>query len=125
MAPATRRAGQALVELALFLPLLLLFLGTLIELGGLYEQSTLAAGAAREGARVAATGGLDAEVTQAVGAYAASMASAHVTVAPAVRASGQDVTVTVDVPVPLTVPGISAILGPLLTVRGQAVMRVE
>jgi Flp pilus assembly protein TadG len=120
-----KRAGQALVELALLLPVLLLLLGTVIEFGGLYHQSTLVAGAAREGARVAATGGPDSEVSTAVSAYDTRLATAQVTVAPAVRTSGQDVTVTVDVPVQLTMPGISAVLGPTFTVRGKAVMRVE
>ncbi|MNS34425.1 TadE-like protein [compost metagenome] len=125
MKPPAKRAGQALVELALLLPVLLLLLGTVIEFGGLYQQSALVAGAAREGARVAATGGPDAEVSSAVSAYDARLAAAQVTVAPAVRTSGQDVTVTVAVPVALTMPGVSALLGPTVTVRGRAVMRVE
>jgi Flp pilus assembly protein TadG len=123
----TRRPGQALVELALFVPVLLLFLGSVIEFGRLSQQSTLAAGAAREGARVAATGGKDTEVAAAVGQYASALdaAALRVAVTPATRVSGQEVTVTVDVPVTLLTPIVSSLIGPVFTVHGKAVMRVE
>lgn len=122
-----RRRGQALVELALFVPVLLLFLGTVIEFGRLHQQSTLAAGAAREGARVAATGGKDAEVAAAVGQFASALdpAAVRVAVTPTTRVSGQEVTVTVDVPVTLVTPVVSSLIGPVFTVHGKAVMRVE
>lgn len=121
------RRGQALVELALLLPVLLLFLGTVIEVGRMHQQSSLAAGAAREGARVAATGGKDSEVVTAVGQYASALdpGALRVAVTPATRVSGQEVTVTVDVPVTLVMPVVSSLLGTVVTVHGQAVMRVE
>jgi Flp pilus assembly protein TadG len=121
------RPGQALAELALFVPVLLLFLGTVIEFGRLHQQATLAAGAAREGARVAATGGKDAEVSSAVGRFASALdpAALRIAVAPTTRVSGQEVTVTVDAPVTLLTPVVSSLIGPVFTVRGKAVMRVE
>lgn len=121
------RAGQALAELALFVPVLLLFLGTVIEFGRLHQQATLAAGAAREGARVAATGGKDAEVAAAVGRFASALdpGALRIGVSPTTRVSGQEVTVTVDVPVTLLTPVVSSLVGPIVTVHGQAVMRVE
>lgn len=122
-----RRAGQALVELALFVPVLLLFLGTVVEFGRLHQQTTLAAGAAREGARVAATGGKDTDVAQAISQYASSLehGALRVGVSPSTRVSGQEVTVTVDVPVTLMTPVVSSLVGPVFTVHGKAVMRVE
>jgi Flp pilus assembly protein TadG len=122
-----RRRGQALVELALFVPVLLLFLSAVIEFGRLHQQSTLAAGAAREGARVAATGGKDTEVAAAVGRFASALdpAAVRVAVTPSTRVSGQEVTVTVDVPVTLMTPVVSSLVGPVFTVHGKAVMRVE
>lgn len=121
------RRGQALVEMALLLPVLLLFLGTVIEFGRIYQQASLAAGAAREGARVAATGGKDAEVATAAGQYASALApgTLGVAVTPSTRVSGQEVTVTVDVPVTLIMPVVSSLLGTVVTVHGKAVMRVE
>lgn len=124
---SNRRPGQAIAELALVMPVLILLLAATFDGARLFSQSTVMSGAAREGLRVAATGGTDAQVTAAAQAYASPIpaSSVTVTVSPATRVVGQPVTVTVSTPVDVLTPVMSAITGPTVTVKGQGVMRVE
>lgn len=54
--PRTRRAGQSLVEFALVVPLLLVFLLGIMEYGWFMKNQLTVSNAAREGARYAALG---------------------------------------------------------------------
>jgi Flp pilus assembly protein TadG len=73
---ATRERGAAAVELALVLPLLLLLVFGIIELGRSYNVRVQLTGAAREGARVLALGGTPGEAQAAVVAAAPGLAPA-------------------------------------------------
>lgn len=59
-------AGQAVVEFALVLPLLLILLLGILEFGHLYSQVSILQGAAREGVREAVLGGTPAQVRDRV-----------------------------------------------------------
>lgn len=120
--------GQALVELALVLPVLLLILAGTIEFGRVLNQYLVVTAAAREGARAAVVGGSDAVVTETVENAAAAIDQSNMTVSitPSDRLRGSMVTVTVTNPVRIMTPLISSLFpqNPL-PVRGQVMMRME
>jgi Flp pilus assembly protein TadG len=120
--------GQALVEMALVLPVLLLILAGTIEFGRVLNQYLVVTAAAREGARAAVVGDSDAVVIETVKQSAAAIdkGSMTVSVTPADRSRGSAVTVTVTNPVQIMTPLISAFFpqNPL-PVQGQVIMRME
>lgn len=123
-----RRRGQAIVEFALVLPIFILILVGILEFGLVFHQYLVVTSASREGARVAALGGTDAEVVTMVNNATASINRGLLTVnvSPAQRVRGQSVTVQVTNRVPINAPLISAILTPNpYPVTGITVMRVE
>ncbi|MBM3268599.1 MAG: pilus assembly protein [Candidatus Sericytochromatia bacterium] len=126
--PGTRakRAGQALVETALVLPVLLGLIFGIFLFGRVYASYLVVASATRQGARLAAIGRGEAEVRAAVSETlaAAGLASgASVSIAGTDGAAGDPVTVDVvaflDSPVP--VPG----LPDPVPLAGRSVMRRE
>lgn len=121
-------SGQAALEFVIIAPMLLLLLAGIVEFGIILNQTLVVTAAAREGVRAAAVGGNDAAVTAASKAVAKSIdgGSLAVVVSPAVRTSGQSVSVIVTNPVPISIPMISKILGTSnYTVKGEANMRME
>lgn len=58
--------GQSLVETAIVLPILILIVMGIIELGLLLNNYIIIANASREGARKAALGGTDSEIVQVI-----------------------------------------------------------
>ncbi|NMA66756.1 MAG: pilus assembly protein [Clostridiaceae bacterium] len=62
----SRNRGQSLVETAIVLPILLLLIMGIIDFGLLFNNYILISNAAREGARKAALGGDDSEITQTI-----------------------------------------------------------
>ncbi|WP_027937296.1 TadE/TadG family type IV pilus assembly protein [Anaeroarcus burkinensis] len=123
----SKQQGQALVETALTVLLILfVFLGT-VELGLILHQHQLATHAAREGARVAAVSNDDAQVRAVVVNAAAGMDPAELTIliTPAApRTQGSSVTVSVTAPTHV-ISGIIQRLLPPAQVQGTATMRVE
>ena len=130
-----RRGGSLTLELLFVLPILMaVLLGTIeFSLFGLARQQLVAA--SREGARVAALGGSQQDVRNAVQLYLgngqlAPAAIQAVLTDPAGNPipSGQPVTVTVSVPATQAVPDLLAFLGISLTnenIIAQTVMRKE
>lgn len=113
----------SMVEFALVLPFLVLCLCGIIDLGNLFYQFNLANEAAREGARLAATGGTLQNVTAAVQNYGTQL---QVSMNPTTPTSGNNVTVTVTNPVSIMTPIISAFFpNNPYTVTGKTTMRVE
>ncbi|MFT5527356.1 MAG: Flp pilus assembly protein TadG [Pirellulaceae bacterium] len=98
-----QRRGVAAVEMAIAMPLLIMLIFGMIEIGRALMVQQVLTNASREGARVAVTGGATAEtVTAAVEAYANSIINAEVSVAitpayPSLAASGTPITVEVSV----------------------------
>ncbi|AHF06871.1 TadE/TadG family type IV pilus assembly protein [Desulfitobacterium metallireducens] len=121
--------GQALVEMALVLPLLLLLLFGIIEMGRVGYAYITVSNAARSAARVATTGGMDLDIQNAAIIAAPSLNEAELTtvITPtqANRQSGQSVQVQVSYPVHLIVPLISDILPNPFVVNSTLSMRVE
>ncbi|HHY30590.1 MAG TPA: pilus assembly protein, partial [Syntrophaceticus sp.] len=58
--------GQALLEFALVLPILLLFVFGIIEFGIIFFDNLVITQAVREGARVGVVGGSDVEILETV-----------------------------------------------------------
>jgi Flp pilus assembly protein TadG len=145
MRPDTRKneRGQALLETAIALPILLVLMVGIFEVGRAYETWQVLTNAAREGARVAVTpSGSQATTTSLVRQYMANgQLPMHATAAvvvnkgASINVNGAAVSasaVTVDYPfefimlqpiVRLVAPGATA--GGPLTMRATAIMRNE
>lgn len=123
-----RNRGQAIVELALILPIFLLLVLGSMEFGLVFHQYQIVTSASREGARAATLGGTDAEVRAAVNAAASTINSGALTttISPATRVRGNAVTVTVINPVTIQTPLIAQLITPNpYPVTGKTVMRME
>lgn len=121
--------GQAMVELALVLPILLtLFMGV-IEFGRAYHTYLIITSASREGARVAILGGSDASISDRVVAVTASLDQSRlqttVSPFPAERKSGVLATVEVRYRIPLVFPLFDVVLPNPLPLSARTVMRIE
>jgi Flp pilus assembly protein TadG len=98
-----KNRGVAAVEMAFAMPLLILLIFGMIEVGRALMVQQVLTNASREGARLAVTGGATADsVTEAVEDYANSLISAEVSVTitpeyPSLAASGTPVTVEVSI----------------------------
>ena len=116
--------GQATVELALVLPLVVLFALVTLQLGILAKDLVLVHHAAREGARAAAvepTGG----VARAAVVGSSSLDSSRLSVSLAGgMARGSQTTATVTYRAPTSVPLIGALI-PDVTLQASVTMRVE
>lgn len=124
--------GQALVEMALVLPILILIIFGITEFGRIINAKIIVTGAAREGARYAAVNGklvTDSQIIAAVKSSAASLNPAKVTVdidpAQHLRTRGSSVAVTVYYPVQIIAPVISVFTGNPYQAGAQTTMRVE
>ena len=120
--------GQALVELALLLPVLLLLLGGIMEFGRLLHAQLVLTAASREGARAAAVGLPPEEVCGRVREVAAALDEDRLEVVqePAGGlARGQLVTVTVRYTLDLVFPFMEALLPVPFPLRASTTMRVE
>lgn len=120
--------GQALVEFALILPVLMLLVVGVMEFGLIINQYMVVAEAAREGARSAALGGSDAAVTTVVKTAASQIdvSKLTVTISPTTtRVRGNGVTVTVKKPVKAITKLMSPFFPTGFAVQGVATMRVE
>ncbi len=116
--------GQASVELALVLPLVVLLLLAVVQVGLLVRDQILVVHAAREAAREAA---VDASPDAAKRAAVASSTLEHsrITVTTTGRgAAGSRVKVEVAYRAPTAVPLLGAAIGDL-TLKASATMRVE
>ena len=123
--PRRSDRGQASVELALLLPVVLLLLLAVLQVGLLARDVVLVTHAAREGARAAAT---DAHPGRARSAALASsgLDPARMTVTSSVTGHDDDRRVRVEVAyrAPTAVPLVGALLADR-TLRTAATMRVE
>lgn len=131
--------GQAVVELALVLPFLLLLVVGMMEFGLALHDYITVAEASRAGARAAAVGKDNETIISTVKAAAPTLdpEKIKVTIEPsakAIRTVGSSAKVTVVYPVAIPVPyiinpfsdgGVFDILPASLDVTGKAVMRVE
>jgi Flp pilus assembly protein TadG len=128
---ALRRSekGQALVELALIVPVLLLLVLGVFEFGRLLNAYMTVQHAAREGARLGILGATDAEIESRVLSTAVSLDTTRMMVgiapAKASRTTGTIMTVSVTYSFKVIVPFIDVLLGSSLPIRSSLSMRVE
>ncbi len=128
MANGTRRRwrerGQATVELALTLPVVVLFALIVAQAGIVARDQLLVTHAAREGARAAAVAPTAAQARAGALAGAALDPSRSMVTLSGGTSSGDALTVVVTYRSPTTVPIVGRLIGDV-TVRGQVTMRVE
>lgn len=124
--------GQALVEMALLLPLLLLLLFGIIEFGRVMSASLIVTHGAREGARYGAVGATDSEIVTSIQTKSAAVLYDHedptklaIEIERTGPIKGGDIEVKVSYAVTLYLPLIPELTGNPLTVVGTSVMRVE
>jgi len=129
LAKTGRENGQALVETALVLPLVLLLLLGVVQFGIILSGEIAVSSAAREGARLAAVGATDAEISVKVqnmlhNSPLLEAVSVHIEPQGA-RSFGQPVTVTVEAGTDVIVPFFDLFLGESFRHEADATMRVE
>ena len=124
-----RNKGQALVEFAFVLPIILLVLMGIIEFGRIFNTYLVLTNASREGARVAAVGGADLDVTNSVRNVTPTLnqASLNITINPIEisRTRGLPVTVTTTYNLPLICPLVDVVLPNPFPLTSQTTMRIE
>ncbi|MEO0492546.1 MAG: TadE family protein [Actinomycetota bacterium] len=116
-----RDRGQATVEAALLLPVVAVALLAVIQVGLLVHARVMVTHAAREGVRVAATGGDHSDVSEAVVA-SGRLPPQRLDVD--ISSGSGRVTVTVHFAAPTNVPIVGALVGDL-ALDAQATMRIE
>lgn len=122
------RKGQATVELALVLPILLLLLVGVAQVSLLLSAYLTVEASAQEGADLAAIGGSDTAIVARVDQVASDLNAANLSVSvspPEPRMPGTDVTVTVVYVEPITIPLVSTFLGPSITMQSSLSMQIQ
>ncbi len=123
------RKGQATVEMALLLPVVLLVLFGIAEFGRAFAAYLALQHAAREGARLGVTGATDLEIIQRVydSAPVLDPSRLSVTIVPAEgsRSSGDYLTISLSYSFDFAVPLIQQITGSQISLQAQLSMLVE
>lgn len=123
------KKGQALIEFAFVIPLLLLLLFGIVEFGRIFGAELVVTYSAREGARAGAVGSTDEAILAQVRNSAANLDPSRLVIVidpiGTERIRGQQLSVQVRYPMTVAVPFISAITGETVTVDSTCIMRVE
>lgn len=126
---ASGERGQALVEMALVMTVLLILILGAMEFGRIFNAYLVVTHAAREGARYGVVGADDREIAEVVERACAPLDSSRLTITIYPRSEeryrGVPLTVEVTYPVDLVAPVFSGILPDPFIVRGKTVMRME
>lgn len=121
--------GQALVEFAIILPILLIILMGIIEFGMMMNSYLTIQNAAREGARLGIVGGTDIEINTLITKISPSLNTSdlNVSISPdeVSRNPGDTLDVNITYKYHMTVPIISAILGNEIDLHAVTSMRIE
>lgn len=119
--------GQSIVEFALVIPLLLIFVMAIIEFGFMFNAYLTISSASREGARLGALGETNTAIELRVDSVSNTLDlnNINVAVTPSSRDRGDMVRVTVSYDYQLITPIISNILSPFVNLEAETVMRVE
>lgn len=116
--------GQALVEMALVLPILLMLVFGIIEFGRIFNAYIVVSNASREGARYAAVGRSLTDIETDINNLTSTLGTVTILVD---DSDDESVKVTVKHPLPLITP----IIGPMISgsnhldIESSTVMRVE
>lgn len=123
------QSGQAMVEMALVLPVIVLIVFGIVEFGRIFNSYLVVTNAAREGARIGVVGASDTEIADTVktagGSLDLTKLSWNITPGPTSRVRGAGLTVQVSYPVDIYAPIIGNIVGDPFIVTARSVMRVE
>ncbi|RSK26372.1 pilus assembly protein [Bacillus sp. HMF5848] len=121
--------GQSLVEMALIVPLLLLLLVGIIDLGRVLYSYTHIQLATQETVRLGGLGGSDSELVTFAKQYVhiGDPAKLQVTITPddVTRMSGEYMTVTLQYPIELMTPFLSSLLPSPMNIITDSTIRVE
>ncbi|PKM76263.1 MAG: pilus assembly protein TadE [Firmicutes bacterium HGW-Firmicutes-15] len=121
--------GQALVELALVLPILLMLLFGIIEFGRIFGAYMVITNLSREGARYGVVGHDDSQIQNLIISGRAWLDESKftITLSPPYteRDKGDSLGVTIDYPVDLLLPIVAEILPNPVNLSVQCLMRVE
>lgn len=121
--------GQALVEFAVVLPVLLLLVMGILQFGMMLNSYLTIENASREGARAGIIGDSDAEIQSLIVSTSPGLDPKNLTITitpdETSRKSGDSLTVTVSYNYNLTVPIVSALFNNAVILNGQTTMRVE
>lgn len=124
-----REKGQALVEMALVIPVLLLFFVGICEFGRVLGAYMVINNLAREGARYGVVGHNDLEIENLLLAERTWLDQdriiVYVTPAFAERMKGEPLNIEVDYTVDLMTPVFSHILPNPVPIRAECAMRIE
>lgn len=125
----SHQKGQAIVELAIILPLILFLIIGMIDFGRVMNAYLVANNASREGARQAAVGKSDTEIVTMIHQTAASLDSSNVqiTILPQAseRSRGTEVKVSIQYQVEIITPLVSQIISNPYNIETSTSMRVE
>ncbi len=123
-----RESGQAAVEFALILPLLVLLLVGVVQVGAILSAALTLQMAAAEGARVAIVGASNTQIVAQVDGVAADLPASEltVTITPSgARLAGTNVTVSVSYQAPVLFGTLAGLWGSTIPVSGSATMGME
>jgi len=121
--------GQAMVEFALILPILLLLVMGIAEFGMMFNSYLSVQNATREGARIGIVGATDLEIEERILNTSPSLRKERIaiTIEPGNdgRISGETLRVLVNYDYQMVVPFISIIFGGSVNLSGESSMRIE
>jgi Flp pilus assembly protein TadG len=121
--------GQALVEFAIILPLLLLIIMSIIEFGLMLNSYLTVRNVSREGARAGIVGSTNAEIENTIISTSPNLEECKLTInitpPEGSRKSGDTLTVKLTYKYKLIVPIISSLLGNEINLKAQTSMRIE
>jgi len=121
--------GQALVEIALILPVLLLLISGVIEFGRVFNAYLTLTHSSREGARAGAVGKSDVVIEEIVktASYPLDPDNLVIEINPleGSRTRGDTITVEINSSVNIYTPFINSLIDNPFPVKGKTAMRVE
>ncbi|HZK25526.1 MAG TPA: TadE/TadG family type IV pilus assembly protein [Oscillospiraceae bacterium] len=120
--------GQAIVESAIVLPIILLLLLGMVEVGRVCNAYLVVTQAARHGARYGAVGANDVEIADRIASVVTPLnpTDLTITITPAgARHTGEDLQIQVSYPVQLITPLAGRVVSNPWLVKSAITMRVE
>lgn len=121
--------GQALVEFAIILPILLLLIMGILQFGMLINNYLSLENSSREGARLGIVGGTNTDIQNIVMKTSPTLDSSAltITITPSEgnRKSGDTLTINLTYSYNLTIPIISSLFNNTVMLNAQTSMRIE
>jgi Flp pilus assembly protein TadG len=121
--------GQAMAEMAIVLPILILLLMGMVDLGRIFHSYLVITNASREGARKAVLGCTDIIIRERVSDTTThldnTVLNTSISPDPSLRKSGDLVTVQVNYRVTLMAPLINTVLPNPIAIQADTTMRME